>query len=276
MDTSAVLASVRQPEYTGENRCGPCTLVNGVVVGVGALGLAAVATPVVGLVAFSLGCVVIYLRGYLIPGTPALTKRYFPPWLLGLFGKAPVADASVAAQGTGPAGRPLVAARVLSGGRDGPALTPDVHEEWRERTGALLDSGVDADAVAEAFDAEAVSRLGDASFVLDGTASMRWESTVTLAADVAGAALLDDRLDAWSEFERDRRRTTLRALRLRLERCPACSAELTVETERVDPCCQKPHRLAAAVCDGCGAVIADVAVVDTGEERSVAAVLLDW
>ncbi|MFD1514156.1 hypothetical protein [Halomarina rubra] len=276
MDTSAVIARVRQPEYIGENRCGPCTVINGVIVGVCALVLAALTTPAIGLVAFSLGGVVIYLRGYLIPGTPALTKRYFPPWLLGVFGKAPSVESDVSTRGSTQTGKPLVDAGILLDTPDGPMLAADVQEEWNERTSALLEGGIDSDAVAEAFDAATVSQLGETSFVLDGTSSMQWGSTETLAADVAGATLLNERVKAWSEFDRDRRRNTLRALRLCLERCPACEATLALETERVDPCCQKPHRLAAAVCEDCGAMVADVAVVDTGEEQSVSATLLDW
>ncbi len=89
---------LRRPEYTGENRCLPCTVVNAalaalaatgvgsglVVAGVSAAYAAGVAAGVLGVSAVS-----IYLRGYLVPGTPALTKRYFPPWLLSLFGKDP-------------------------------------------------------------------------------------------------------------------------------------------------------------------------------------------
>lgn len=80
--------AVRRPEYTGENRCLPCTVVNVLIATVlGAvvskrsrLGGAAV-------VAVSLAS--IYLRGYLVPGTPELTKRYLPRAVLRWFGKEP-------------------------------------------------------------------------------------------------------------------------------------------------------------------------------------------
>jgi hypothetical protein len=93
--TGSLLDRLRQPEYTGENRCLPCTVVNTIIAAVVAVGVGGaagvVATPVAGFAAaigvFALSVAVIYLRGYLVPRTPELTKRYFPQWLLGIFGK---------------------------------------------------------------------------------------------------------------------------------------------------------------------------------------------
>jgi len=93
--TGGTLARFKNPEYTGANRCLPCTVVNTLIaavlaVGVGVgVGTVAGAAPgaVTGLAAFGVSVAAIYFRGYLVPGTPTLTKRYFPPWLLALFGK---------------------------------------------------------------------------------------------------------------------------------------------------------------------------------------------
>lgn len=88
---------IRQPEYVGENRCLPCTVVN--------LGIAAVAAVLTAALLAASGVSIggritggglvlagsvatVYLRGYLMPGTPTLTKRYLPLWALRLFGKA--------------------------------------------------------------------------------------------------------------------------------------------------------------------------------------------
>ena len=82
--TSGRLARFKQPEYTGENRCLPCTVVNTIIALVLSVavvaGVARVANPAAGLAAgvVLLGCSLgaIYLRGYLVPGTPELTKQY--------------------------------------------------------------------------------------------------------------------------------------------------------------------------------------------------------
>ncbi|ELY91113.1 hypothetical protein C483_10526 [Natrialba hulunbeirensis JCM 10989] len=83
-----VLAHVHNPEHTGENRCLPCTIVNLVIAGILAVA-AAVVSPLLAVAVFALSVVAIALRGYLVPGTPTLTKRYFPDWLLAKFDKEP-------------------------------------------------------------------------------------------------------------------------------------------------------------------------------------------
>ncbi|WP_394738934.1 hypothetical protein [Natronococcus roseus] len=82
-----IVDRLRQPEYTGENRCTPCTVLNLAITG--AIG-AAVArrSRIAGAAVVGASAAAIYLRGYLVPGTPELTKRYLPERVLRLFGKA--------------------------------------------------------------------------------------------------------------------------------------------------------------------------------------------
>ncbi len=83
-----VLERVRQPEYTGANRCVPCTVLNlGLAVGIGLL--LGRRRRVMGLVATASAVALIALRGYLVPGTPTLTKRYLPASVRERFGKNP-------------------------------------------------------------------------------------------------------------------------------------------------------------------------------------------
>lgn len=98
-DQSTVDA-LRQEEYIGENRCLPCTAVN-VILGavVAFIGGAAVkralgrtAGRLTALILAGVFGALIYLRGYLVPGTPELTKRYLPQPVLKLFGKEPGTD----------------------------------------------------------------------------------------------------------------------------------------------------------------------------------------
>ncbi len=77
---------LRQPAYTGENRCLPCTVLNVVIGAIGAVALAAVVRSRVGIrvsiavgaVAFAVTTALIAVRGYLVPGTPQLTQTYLP------------------------------------------------------------------------------------------------------------------------------------------------------------------------------------------------------
>jgi hypothetical protein len=249
--------------------------VNAGLAAVGAAALAALTSPGLGAAALAAAGCIIYLRGYLIPGTPTLTKRYFPARLLRLFGKEPFVAVDAAEAGDRESKGTLAAASVLTATPDGPALSPAFWDAWRERTAAVLDADDDPADVARAFGAETASQLNEMSYVLDGTRSVRWGSTAARAADVAAADLLGDQVDAWSAFGHDRRRTTLWGLRLLLERCPNCDATVAAETDRIDPCCQKPHLVAESVCEACGSAIADAAVVDTDDVDSVPAALLD-
>lgn len=80
--------SIHQPEHTGENRCEPCTVLNLVIAAV--LGsFIARKSRIGGLLSVFISVGLIYLRGYLIPGTPTLTKQYLPPNILRWFGKNP-------------------------------------------------------------------------------------------------------------------------------------------------------------------------------------------
>ncbi|WP_424006050.1 hypothetical protein [Haloferax denitrificans] len=88
MTTPTLADRLRQPEYTGENRCTPCTVVNVVIAAALSLVLG-VAWPPLALVSFALFAGAIYFRGYLVPGTPTLTKTYFPDRVLRWFDKEP-------------------------------------------------------------------------------------------------------------------------------------------------------------------------------------------
>lgn len=82
-----VVVRIRQPEYTGENRCVPCTALN-VFIAVVIAGLfVGAGRRWIGVVAFIVSVGVVYFRGYLVPGTPGITERYFPERVLRLFGK---------------------------------------------------------------------------------------------------------------------------------------------------------------------------------------------
>lgn len=88
---------LRRPEYTGENRCTPCTVLN-VVIAAALVGVAAVVTfssaglaaaTVVGTAIAVVSGATIYLRGYLVPGTPRLTEIVLPARVRKWFEKRP-------------------------------------------------------------------------------------------------------------------------------------------------------------------------------------------
>lgn len=158
MDTSSRLPLwLRNPRYTGENRCVPCTLVNLVIAVVLAVGVAIVSTAWA-LVVLVAAVATIAVRGYLVPGTPALTKRYLPDRVLVLFDKAPE-RATVGFDGTDVAATAERNA-VPQEGPDAPESTEPVFDAARALVdgGVLVDDPVTDDLVVDASFREAWER----------------------------------------------------------------------------------------------------------------------
>ncbi|MDQ2050761.1 hypothetical protein RBH26_09705 [Natronolimnohabitans sp. A-GB9] len=84
--SESIAERLHQPEYTGENRCEACTVVN-VIIAIILGGIISRKSKLVGVFSIGMSLVLIYLRGYLVPKTPTLTKRYLPAAVLQWFGK---------------------------------------------------------------------------------------------------------------------------------------------------------------------------------------------
>ena len=255
-NSSRGLPRLRQPEYTGRNRCLPCTLVNvAIAVGV-SLGVALWSRPAAVALAV-VALVVIYLRGYLIPGTPALTKRYLPAWLLACFGKAPPA----AFDGEADPGAVLSTAGLLRPTSDGTdiRLDPSFAARWAARTQALLASDPERERVAFAAfldlpvdDLLVAEGETGVSAHLDGRFLGSWPSRTAFAADIAGSELLAPLLDGWEAIPSSQRTDVTSTLRLFTESCPRCGGTVDLGEERRESCCSS-HDVVTADCVDCGA-----------------------
>ena len=251
---------LRQPEYTGENRCTPCTVVN-LAIAVVVSGLVATVFPPAAAAMFVASVVAIYLRGYLVPGTPTLTKRYLPDSVLKLFDKyeppEPPAlddDADIEAF--------LLDVAAVEECRDGTdlCLTDEFAEAWYGRIEHLRDRDDERDSVAVLFDGLDVDRdrvriesYGDAyDAYIDDTRVGQWESRAAYLADIAAEAEFRDRHPAWDRLGFDERTEVLGALRLWLERCPECDGPVTLGEDTVESCCRSIDVI-AATCEDCGA-----------------------
>ncbi|WP_225332713.1 hypothetical protein [Halomicrobium urmianum] len=160
--SSDALDALRQPEYIGENRCLPCTVVNlviaaGVAVAVGRRSKAK------GALAFAAAAVLIYLRGYLVPGTPTLTKRYLPREVLAWFGKDPDPPTYTGLGSVGERSEPTGATGELdTGGPTGNGAAPGQNGTAADRNGDGTATGDDAGhSDGESADAEADAAAAD-------------------------------------------------------------------------------------------------------------------
>jgi hypothetical protein len=260
---------LRQPEYTGENRCTPCTSVN-IAIAAGASVLAAVASTVLGVGVFTLSLGTIYLRGYLVPGTPTLTKRYFPERVLRWFDKGsrtPMTNETVEID---PEQVLLDASAVepCQGGTD-LCLTADFQEEWRERirTARAHDLGedhlVDALDVSTTNDRIMVDQHGEAFIAYtNDTVIGQWSSQAAAVADVAAATELSERLSDWQNLAPAGIARVLMSLRIFIEQCPDCDGSVQVEQEVVESCCRS-YDVIASACQDCDARLFEMEWEDT-------------
>lgn len=261
---STLVERLRRPEYTGANRCLPCTVLNVViaialsggllggllVMGAGAL-LASLASTV-SLLAF-LGA--IYLRGYLVPYTPTLTKRYFPDRILRLFEEADHHGATppdaVDVEGY------LLDRRLLveCDNVDDWCLDRRFERRWRSKMDEMSHDGAREDAITTLLDVDthrlSLREFGTATLVrVDNRQVGQWESNAAFLADIAADAVLREEEPTWGELPLLARSRILNTLRMFLETCPGCGGPLRLGRETVESCCRS-FDVVAVTCEAC-------------------------
>lgn len=270
-EITSILERLHQPEYTGENRCIPCTVVN-VVIAVATSVLISLVAPPIGLITFVSFAGIIYLRGYLIPGTPTLTKRYFPDRMLRWFDK-PTSEAAYAAhnksEGEIDAEGVLLAIGAIEECTDEPdlCLSPEFSEVWNSHSKQLQETGDVEDILGAVLDMNVnhVSVNDRAtSFVVyaDRRQVGQWESHAAFIADMAAEQTLREYTHGWSEFPADEKSVILASLRVFVEQCPTCGGSVQIQEEIVESCCRSREVIASA-CQECGARLFEIETPNT-------------
>lgn len=266
-----MIGSLQNEAYTGANRCNACTAVNlaitvvlsGAVVAAGSH-LAGMTVAVgTGATTFALGTVSIWLRGYLVPGTPELTKRYMPSWMLTWFGKNPSGLTGDAGQADayGPGQDFDIGTQLGTVGAVGPCQDEDdlclqnsFEKSWRAALEDVTTEPVAADGLAVmGFEPEEVTieRFGEAMVVRRfGSDLLKWPSETALRVDLASAAALADRSDEWETYSPAERAQLLQGLRVFLTECPG-GDETVLEGDSVTSCCDS-YEVATVVCSESG------------------------
>ena len=281
---------LRRPEYTGENRCLPCTVVNTILAVVAGM-IVSRKSRQAGLAALLGSAILIYLRGYLFPGTPQLTKRYLPAAVLRWFGKSPDVDLASGLGGMDgteesadhPAqsrsktptdsrtpdedstvpddlesyfqGAAIVESRT---GEDEYSLTTPFETEWFE-TIEKIDSehdlahwAVDAFGIDAAPDEIDFTEHEDGAYTLQGIQfGGEWPSYSALVADLAAGEVLDDWIDEWTAYSPQQKGDILNALRMFLETCPTSEGGIR-RIERDDDSCCGLSTVVSVVCEETG------------------------
>lgn len=262
-ESTGFLEQFKQPEYTGENRCIPCTIVNVAIAAVGGVVASVSLTPATGAVVVGLSLAAIYFRGYLVPGTPTLTKRYFPDWVLAKFDKVDDEPRAVARDERDPE-EVLADAGAVEPCEsvDDLCLVESFREAWYDEMASIEDDGAAKAELSAVLDVEA-ERLSfdehDGALVAmyDGGRLGQWESRPALVADLAAAKLLGDRYDGWDDLTVTNQSRVLSGLRIFLDACPDCGGDIAMDQETVESCCRTVDVVAVS-CAACGSRILEV------------------
>lgn len=241
-EAMALFERLRNDDYTGAERCWPCTLVNLAAVGVLALLLRVRGRSLAGAAVATIGVAVVYLRGYLFPATPR-----FAPQLVAV---SPLPDGwfadegSPAETGSLASGVELDGATVLGGLSDAGVvradaeslcLADDYEAAWTRRMDALADRPL-ADLAAElrrSFPhidrAEPYTEDGK-EWIAVGSSPGRLVARPVAVAELAAYQILVDATD-------DERLSVAGAegFRTFLDSCPVCDSDL-VESTTVSCC----------------------------------------
>jgi hypothetical protein len=203
---------------------------------------------------------IVYLRGYLVPGTPTITKRYLPAWVLRLFGKAVEPNRDEA-------GNVDVETALLEAGalkpcddRDDLCLVPSFETAWRDRIDTFAETDPELSGLLERGDLAGTAtqsgvtfdRQGDAYVAsIDDTQIAQWASRAAYLADAAAGAELRDRYGGWRAMTFRERTDLAGSLRLWLEQCPVCGGAIEMGEKTVESCCRERTVLASS-CAKCG------------------------
>jgi hypothetical protein len=262
MEVRRAVEAVRKPEYTGENRCLPCTVLNVVLVAAVGLGVGAWLEPAVGIAAVTVGLGLTYLRGYVVPGTPALTQRFLPDVVLSYFEHGGPETTTQLNDGGGELDpeTELLTAGVLTPclDRDDLCLDSLFRASWRSEMSSAtedLETAVHRILPSSFDDPVDVGFRGDTVVTkVSGTTVAEWPSRAAFVADAAGAAALAEADPNWADRGFEERTKLLGGLRLWLDQCSVCDGHVDLNEDTVESCCRSVDVIEAS-CTSCGARI---------------------
>ena len=259
-----IFESLRNPRYTGANRCYPCTVVNlsiaiiacGVVTGILANRVSLPVGLVIGTYVLLVCVLIIWFRGYLFPGTPTLTRRYAPRWFLSLFGKEPIPTAMIETESGEEIDleTTLLEADVVreDPNEDDLVVTDVFLSKWEEQT-------PESDALEQQFasifgvhdsDVEIRSLRDGEQLRIHQQRVLVWPSSTAKRADLRSGLALRSLLSYWQELSIGHQAALIAGIRIFLPHCPDGGAT-TLTEETVESCCRS-YEVIAVVCEESG------------------------
>lgn len=264
----AYLDPIKKDAYTGEQRCAPCTAVNIVIGTITSVAIGSV-RPVLGFGAFVASLAIIYFRGYLIPGTPTLTQRYFPDRVLRWFGKGSLSGSTTSIAGESTKRLLRETGVVATDDEQHADVTPAFREAWRDRVRIVRSEALE-DVFAEVLDVQresvTVDDAGESIAVFAGEVVIGpWDSRAAAVADIAAWYELEELSPAYRQLGVDEMMDLLDGLRAFVDRCPECDGPVTKEETVIESCCDSITVIRSS-CDDCGARLVNAPVESDGSE----------
>lgn len=253
----------KKPQYTGENRCTPCTIVNIAISVILSSLLYAFVSPAAGVGMAGISLVLIYFWGYLVPGTPTFTKRYLPDWVLARFDKLEPKQVEISSESLEPE-LVLKKANVVQSCEDieDLCLTESFRKEWQSHINAIDAEDSKKDYLSKILNVNAdeltIEDYEDAIVAKSGGQRLgQWESLPALLADFGGAKTLKDQYPDWGTLSVINQSRVLSALRIFLDACPGCGGKVMMDSETVESCCRTMD-VVVVNCTSCNARLLEV------------------
>jgi len=278
-ELNEILKYAKRTEYIGENRCIPCTVINTVL----ALGVSVLLGRRSKVIAFAwliASSVVIYLRGYLVPGTPKITEQFFPDRVLRHFEHHPPIETEVELK-SGPKSTDDIGELATDNGRqrrdsvdpesfvrrhevikpcddqDDLCLTSEFKSNWRDTVDEYKTRLLTGEQVASVFgyvenESYDLNEMNGGLILQSSTTTIgQWPSKGALVADLATTDVLDDRNLGWKSLSREQQTKILRSVRIFVDIFPTTGSPVDVLEETVKSCCRSVDVI-AFVCSETG------------------------
>lgn len=259
----SVYNTLQNPQYTGKNRCTPCTVAN-MAISAGLTMLVWRKSKIGGIFTLVATSVMVYLRGYLVPGTPELTKRYLPDQVLKQFehhepvSMAQTPDSTTSTDtASNPTEERINPVEVLNAmgilddedAEHDASLSIEAQEDWQDRVSGLSTERVNAEELAEALglpekDWELKKEGGGYLLESSEDAAGPWPSQGAVMADIATADWFNDTQPVWHDIPSSERLVLLRSMRVFLDEHPTTGAPICVSEDVVESCCRSTNVIA--------------------------------
>lgn len=256
------LSHLRRPEYTGQNRCLPCTIVNLAIIAV--VGAVVVTVNLfVGAFAIAAGVVLLALRGYVVPGTPRFAPLLVAPLPFDFGHANESSDTLWSASGSDNVDTEEVLSALVAGGviEDNGTelfLDEDFRAAWNERMADLrtVDDKSFLDRIEDACPADVEGERLDDWIILAAHRDVKITRVVAIAETAAIETLAE-----WGIPE-SVQAPAAPSLRNFLRTCPSCGGDVSESTRR--NCCGSPSSIYAnpeqpvLACQDCESVVIEL------------------